>query len=59
MSKHEAEQLIKQLRTYQKRVTSNRRAAMAALKRAGLINKHGRATKYYAQDRNSRLSSEG
>lgn len=51
MTKQEADQLIKQLREYQKEVTVSREAALAALIRAGLVTKSGRPTKFYARER--------
>jgi hypothetical protein len=47
MSESEA-QLIEQLVTYQKKVTVDRKSALAALVRAGLVTKDGNATEPYA-----------
>jgi hypothetical protein len=52
MSKQEAQQLIKQLVTYQKEVTADRDTALAALERAGLVTKDGRPTEFYAPSAN-------
>jgi len=47
MTKTEADQLIKQLKEYQKEIT-DRVSALHALEKAGLINKDGTPTEYYA-----------
>jgi hypothetical protein len=48
MSKQEAKQLIKQLKAYQRKATVDRRTALAALKRAGLVTEDGRPAQFYA-----------
>ena len=48
MSETEADQLIKQLKEWQKEVTADRVSALRALEKAGLIDKEGNPTEHYA-----------
>lgn len=56
MGKQEAKQLIEQLKEYQKEVTTDRRSALAALQRAGLVTKRGRPAKAYSRNLKKRPS---
>ncbi len=53
MTKTEADQLIKQLKEYQKEVTVSKETALATLVRAGLITKDGNPTPHYAPEKGS------
>ena len=50
MHRQEAEQLIEQLRTYQKEVLANRESALFALERAGLITRDGEPAPFYSRN---------
>lgn len=56
MSKEEANELIRQLKAYQKEITVNRKTALAALVRAGLVTKAGRPTAFYAPEKDVKCS---